>query len=136
MAKTTGKISGTLILVSAAGETITCSTGCTLTITNERIETTCKDDAGAGTYTAGKQDWSLQVDGITKYDTVTNFSKVAVLAKNATVVTWQVETGNAEDPYFEGDGFVGDFTYEGPLNAPSTWSITASPTGPLYLFNT
>lgn len=136
MAKTTGKISGTLILVSAGGETISCSTGCTLTITNERLETTCKDDNGVGTYTAGKQDWSIQVDGITKFDTVSNFSKVAALAKTADVVTWQVETGNADDPYFEGDGFVGDFTYEGPLNAPSTWSITAAPTGPLYLFNT
>lgn len=135
MAKTTGKISGNLILASLDGETIGCSTGCTLTITNERLETTCKDNDGARTYEPGSQDCSLQVTGITKFDTVSNFTSIFEAAMSKQTVTWRVESSNADDPYFEFEGFITDCTFEGPLNAPSTWSFTAAPTGPLYLFN-
>lgn len=136
MAKTTSHISGTAILVDADGETIACSTNAVLTITNERLETTCKDDNGAKTYTPGSQDWSLQLEGITKFDTVSNFSTVAALAVSQDIVSWVMQTGNTDDPAFTGDGFVGDFTYNAPLNAPSTWSLTVAPTGPLDLSNT
>lgn len=136
MAKTTGKIGGTAILVDAAGVTIACSTNATLTITNERTETTCKDDDGAKTYEAGSQDWSLELEGITKFDTVSNFSTVAALAVNKAEVEWVMQTSNSEDPVFTGTGFVGDFTYNAPLNAPSTWSISIAPTGPIALTNT
>jgi len=136
MAKTTGKIRGTAILVAADGETIACSTNATLTITNNREESTCKDDDGAVTYSVGSQDWSLQLEGITKYDTASNFSTVAELAVSKDIVAWSMQTGNADDPVFSGEGFVGDFTYNAPLNAPSTWSITIAPTGPISLTNT
>lgn len=136
MAKTTGKIRGTAILVSAAGETIGCSTNAVLTITNNREETTCKDDDGAATYSPGAQDWSLTLDGITKFDTVSNFSTVSELAVSKEEVTWSMQTGNAEDPVFSGTGFIGSFTYNAPLNAPSTWSLEVAPTGPISLSNT
>lgn len=136
MAKTTGKIRGTAILVSAAGETIACSTNATLTITNERLETTCKDDNGAKTYEPGSQDWSLELEGITKFDTVSNFSTMAELAMTQEQVVWTMTSGNVDDPVFTGTGFVGDFTYNAPLNEPSTWSASIAPTGPLSLTNT
>jgi predicted secreted protein len=136
MAKSTGKINGTAILVDAEGVTIACSTNATLNITNERLETTCKDDGGAKTYEPGSQDWSLELEGITKFDTVSNFSTVAGLAKSKEEVEWVMTTGNPDDPTFTGTGFVGDFTWNAPLNAPSTWSISISPTGPLSLTNT
>jgi predicted secreted protein len=136
MAKSTGKINGTAILVSADGTTIACSTNATLTITNERLETTCKDDNGAKTYEPGSQDWALDLEGITKFDTVSNFSTVAELAVSQEEVTWVMETANSDDPNFTGVGFVGDFTYNAPLNASSTWSISIAPTGPIYLLNT
>jgi predicted secreted protein len=136
MAKTTGKISGTLILVDAGGTTIGCSTNATLTITNERLETTCKDDEGAKTYTVGSQDWSLQVDGLVIYETPSNFSTVAAAAINATTIAWTMGTDNADDPVFSGSGFIGDFNYGAGLNAPATWSFTVAPTGPISLTNT
>ena len=136
MAKTTGKINGTLILVDADGTTIGCSTNAQLTITNERLETTCKDDNGAKTYEVGSQDWSLQVDGLVKYDTASNFSLVAAAAINATEIEWVMATGNSDDPAFTGTGFIGDFSYGAGLNAPATWSFTVAPTGPIALSNT
>lgn len=136
MAKSTGKIGGNAVLVYQEGELITCTTGATLNINNETIETTCKDNDGARTYEPGSQEWTVEVQGITKYDNLTNFSAVAELAKSRATVTVKVGTENPDDPYFEGDAFVSAFTYEGPLNAPSTWSITFSAIGPIYLVNT
>jgi predicted secreted protein len=136
MAKSTGKINGTLILVDADGTTIGCSTNATLNVTNERLETTCKDDNGAKTYEAGSQDWSLDVEGLVKFDTASNFSLVAAAAMSREEITWSMGTGNTDDPVFSGKGFIGDFSYGAGLNAPATWSFTVSPTGPLTLSNT
>jgi predicted secreted protein len=136
MAKTTGKINGTLILVDAGGTTIGCSTNATLNITNERLETTCKDDNGAKTYSVGSQDWSLEVEGLVVYATPSNFSLVAAAAVNQTVLAWSMSTENVDDPVFTGSGFLGDFSYGAGLNAPATWSFSVAPTGPITLTNT
>jgi predicted secreted protein len=136
MAKTTGKINGTLILVDAGGTTIGCSTNAELTITNERLETTCKDDNGAKTYTVGSQDWSLKVDGLVIFESVSNFSVVAAAAVDQTVIAWTMGTDNSDDPVFSGSGFLGDFNYGAGLNAPATWSFTVAPTTAITLTNT
>lgn len=137
MAKSTGTILGTTVLVSNDGETIACTTNATLTITNEEIETTCKDNNGAKTFVAGSQDWTVEVQGNTKYDASFGFSELAALAMSGSTVELIIGSiGNADNPYFQGDAFVSSFTYEGPLNAPSTFSVTYRPRGPLYLFNT
>lgn len=136
MAKTTGKINGTLILVSADGTTLGCSTNATLNITNERLETTCKDNNGAKTYTVGSQDWSLSVEGLVIYETPSNFSVVAAAAVNQSEIEWVMSTGNSDDPVFTGTGFLGDFSYGAGLNQPATWSFTVAPTSPIVLSNT
>lgn len=136
MAKSTGKIGGNAVLVYQEGELITCTTGATLSVNNETVETTCKDNNGARTYEPGSQEWTIEVEGITKFDVVTNFSAIAALAKSAETVLLKYGTENPDDPYWEGEGFVSAFSYEGPLNAPSTWSATFSARGPINLFNT
>lgn len=136
MAKTTNTILGTTVLVSNDTEQIACTTGATLTITNEEIETTCKDNGGAKTFAAGSTDWTLEVQGNTKYDASYGFSELAQLAMTKATVSVQVGgLDNPDDPYFQGDAFVSSFTYEGPVNAPSTFSVTYRPRGPLYYFN-
>lgn len=137
MAKTTGKVNGTAIGISADGVTIACSTNATLTITNETRETTCKDDDGAVTNEPAAQSWSMTLDGLTKYDTVANYSTIAQLAKSQEIVTWLFKSfNNVDDPYWEGQGFVGNFTHNAGLNETSNWSIEVSPTGPISLHNT
>lgn len=136
MAKTTGKISGNLIMVSREGEQISCSTNATFNATRERIETTCKDNDGAKTYTPGSIDGTIEVQGISKYDTATNLTAIQTAFFNGTEETWQFGSlDNTDDPYYEFEGFISDFTVEGPLNAPSTWSFTVVPTGPISMFN-
>jgi hypothetical protein len=137
MAKTTGKISGNLILVSIGGTTIACTTSASFNGTTERIETTCKDDGGTKTYEAGSQDGTFSVQGITKFDTASNFALVFAAWKNKTEAEFQLGgLDNADDPYVQFEGFISNVTWEGPLNAPSTWSFEAAPVGPFYIFNT
>lgn len=137
MAKTTDKISGNLILTAIDGVQIGCTTGATLTLSTERIETTCKDNNGARTYEAGSQDATLSVNGNVKFDTVSNFSAIVTAWKNKTEVTWtHGGLDNADDPYVQFDGFIANLTWEGPMNAPSTWSFEAVPTSEILIFNT
>lgn len=136
MAKTTGKINGTLILVDAEGTTIGCSTNATFNMTNERLETTCKDDNGAKTYTAGSQDWNLSVEGISIFETPSNISTILAAVKGQTIITWTWGTGNADDPTIEGEGFIDNFDWNAPLNEPSTWSFTVAATGDVTITNT
>lgn len=136
MAITAGTISGNGILVYVAGTAIGCTTGGTLTITNNQIETTCKDDDGAVTYAAGSQDWNIQVDGNTKLDAPVGLPALATLAMSKATVTVRMATANTtDDPYFEGAAFVSAFTWTNPVNGTSTYSVTFTPRGPLYLFN-
>src|SRR6187549_2796434 len=136
MAKTAGKYSGNLIMVDKEGEQISCTTGATFTGSTERLETTCKDNDGAKTYTAGSQDGNIQVQGI-QTDVATNFSAIVAAWKAKTVETWQYGAlDNSDNTYLEFEGFISDLTWEGPLNAPATWSFTVSPTSEILVFNT
>ncbi len=137
MAKTTGKISGNLIMVSADGDQLACTTGATFNATRERIETTCKDNNGAKTYEPGSMDGTIEVQGIAKYDTATSLSLIQEAFFNGTEQEWQFGSlDNPDDTYYQFQGFVSDFSVEGPLNAPETWSATIVPTGPILMFNT
>lgn len=137
MAKTTGKINGTAIGISADGVTITCSTNATLTITNASRETTCKDDDGAVTNEPAAQSWAMTLDGLTKYDTASNYSAVAAYAKTQEIVTWVFKSfNNADDPTWSGEGFIGSFTQNAQMAETSNWSIEVTPTGPISLTNT
>lgn len=136
MAVTAGTMSGNGVLVYLEGTAIGCTTGGTLTITNNQIETTCKDDDGAVTYSPGSQDWNIQVDGNTKLDAPVGLQALAELAMSKDTVTVRMATSNVvDDPYFEGEAFVSSFNWTNPVNAPSTYSVTFSPRGPISLFN-
>ena len=137
MAKTPGKLSGNLILMSFDGTQVSCSTGASFNGTTERIPTTCKDENGATTYTPGSLDGTVSIQGITKLDTVSNFPLIVAAWKNKTI--GEVQYGgldNADDTYIQFEGFVANLVWEGPLNNPSTWSFDAVPTGEIHVFNT
>jgi predicted secreted protein len=135
MAVTPGIINGNKVLVYIDGVAIGCTTGGTLTITNEQIETTCKDNDGAKTYLAGSQDWNIQVSGNTKFDAPVGLNALGEAAKTAATVTVRMATGNADDPYYEGDAFISSFTWDNATNAVSTYSATFSPRSAIAMFN-
>jgi hypothetical protein len=137
MAKTTGKISGNIILVSKGGTTVGCTTDASLQLTRERIETTCKDDGGVRTYVKGSLESTINATVITKFDTASNLTLLMTAVMEGDPETIQYGgLDNADDPYVEFEGFISDLTWTGPMNAPSNIQFTISPSGPPSLFNT
>ena len=137
MAVSPGVILGTAILQSIDGQTILCSTSATLTITNEEIETTCKDNDGAYTSIPGMQKWSIQIQGNIVYDNATGVRDLQELAMSkATTEAMFGVLDNPDDPVFTGDAFVSSLVLTGGQNSPGTWDVTLSPRGPLSLSNT
>lgn len=136
MAVTVGVIGGNIVGIYRGNTLIGCSTGATFSGTNAEIETSCKDNDGAVTYTPGAQGWSMSINGNAKVDNVEGMADILQLWKTKGTSTFKFGTSNADDPYVEGLGYISAFTWEGPLNAPATWSATISPRGPIYLFNT
>lgn len=135
MAVTAGPILGTALLQSIDGDTILCSTNATLTITNEEIETTCKDDDGAYTSVPGQQKWTIQIQGNIVYDNATGVRDLQILAANKATTTVIFGTDNVDDPAWTGDAFVSSLVLTGGLNSPATWDVTFSPRGPISLSN-
>ncbi len=136
MAKTTGKISGNIILVSIGGVTVTCTTNASISITRQRIPTACKDDDGQTTYTIGGLDASIQCDLIVKFDTASNLKLIAESIFNGSKA--EIQYGgleNDDDPYIVFEGALFDLKWDGPLNNPSAASFTALPTGKVSLMN-
>jgi len=78
----------------------------------------------------------MQINGIAKVDNVEGMANILEMWKSKSTATFRFGTSNDDDPYLEGEGFVSEFSWEGPLNAPSTWSATIKPMGPIYLVNT
>lgn len=136
MAVTEGVISGNLVDISRDDVRIGCGTNAELTIDNEQVETTCKDNDGARTYTPGSQNWGMTFQGNLKFDGVEGYRQIAALAKTRATAEFRYGTTNTDDPFWIGDGFISNLTTTGDVNAPATWSATVSPRGPIYLFNT
>ena len=136
MAVSPGVILGTFILQSIDGNTILCSTSATLTITNEEIETTCKDNEGAYTSIPGMQKWSIQIQGNIVYDNSTGVRDLQDLAMTKATTAVVFGTLETDDPAFTGNAFVSNLTLTGGQNSPATWDVTFSPRGPLSLSNT
>lgn len=138
MAKTTGKISGNIRMLYMDDVLVGCTTANGMTGSNEQIETTCKDGTNPPprTYESGVQEASLTADMIVRFDDANQYSKVAAAWVAATEHTWKLATPNADDPYWQVDGKISQFNETGNLNSPLTVSITISPTGKMYLFNT
>lgn len=136
MAVSPGVILGTVMLQSIDGNTILCSTSATLTITNEEIETTCKDNGGAYTSVPGQQKWTIQIQGNIVYDNATGVRDLQELAANGATAAVVFGTDNSDDPAWTGDAFVSSLVLTGGQNSPGTWDVTFSPRGPIALSNT
>ncbi len=138
MAKSEGLLSGNVIYIYVDGVAIACLTSTNMSLTNNQIETTCKDDDGAITYLAGSQDWTMDAAGNSKTGAsiVVGRDALREIAKTKETVTLQYRGSNADDSYWEGEGFLNTWSESADVNAPSTWTANFLPRGPIYLMNT
>jgi hypothetical protein len=138
MAKSEGLQSGNSIFIFVDDVAIACLTNASMNLTNNQIETVCKDDDGAITYLPGSQDWSMAASGNTKTGTgiVVGRDELRRIAKTKETVELRYGSTNVDDSFWLGNGFLNTWDETDDVNAASTWSASFLPRGPLYLFNT
>lgn len=120
---TTGKVSGNLFLIYVDGVAIACSTTASASITNEKIEVTCKDNNGAKTYLLGGQDTTFTVGGIFQFDNV-GIDLLTDVVINKTIVTVRFGTDVIGDFFLEMEALISDLQIQADLNTPATYTAT------------
>jgi len=125
---TTGTVKGNLVGVYIQGggggfDLIACGTNASLNISNEMIETVCKDNDGARTVLPGQRTVTISVEGLTAYDNVGRTNLIdAVIDK--TELTLQYGSGVTGDPFIQVDAFISSFEENAPLNDSTSFSVT------------
>ena len=127
---TTGTVKGNLvgIYISDGAATpvyslIACGTNASLSITNEMIETVCKDNDGARSVLPGQQSVNMTIEGLTAYDNYGR-SELFASAKNKTQLTLRYGSGVTGDPYVQVDAFITSFEESAPLNDSTSFNVS------------
>jgi len=127
---TTGTVKGNLVGVyiqdaDGSGDTnfdlIACGTNASLNITNEMIETVCKDNDGARSVLPGQQSISITVEGLTAYDNVGR-EHLFDAVKDKSELTLQYGSGVTGDPYVQVDAYITSFEESAPLNDSTSFT--------------
>lgn len=125
---TTGTVKGNLIGVYVYDgvsdyDLIACATNASLSISNDIIETVCKDNDGARTILPGQQSVTINVEGLTAYDNVGR-TELFSAVKDKTELTLQYGSGVTGDPYVQVNAYITSFEETAPLNDSTTYSVT------------
>lgn len=124
---TTGTVKGNLVgvYINDAGtySLVACGTNATVNISNEMIETVCKDNDGARTVLPGQQSITMTVEGLTAYDNVGR-TELIDAAIDKTELTLRYGSGVNGDPYLQVDAFITSFEESAPLNDSTTFSVS------------
>lgn len=124
---TTGTVKGNLVGVyindGGTYDLVACGTNATVNISNEMIETVCKDNDGARSVLPGQQSITMTVEGLTAYDNVGR-TELIDAALDKTELTLRYGSGVAGDPYLQVDAFITSFEESAPLNDSTSFSVS------------
>jgi|TARA_B110000914_G_scaffold224246_1_gene241559 hypothetical protein len=129
---TTGTVKGNLVGVyildaDASGDSnydlIACGTNASLNLTNEMIETVCKDNDGARSVLPGQQSVSINIDGLTAYNNIGR-THLFASAKDKTALTLRYGTGVTGDQYAQVTAYITSFEETAPLNDSTSFSVS------------
>ena len=129
---TTGTVKGNLVGVyildaDASGDAnydlIACGTNASLNLTNEMIETVCKDNDGARSVLPGQQSVSINIDGLTAYNNIGR-THLFASAKDKTQLTLRYGSGVTGDPYVQVTAYITSFEETAPLNDSTSFTVS------------
>lgn len=129
---TTGTVKGNLVGVfvqdgDADGDTdfdlIACATNASFSLSNELIDTVCKDNDGARSFIAGMQSLTVSVEGLTAYDNVGR-DILFTRARDKTTVVIKYGTGVTGDPFAQANAIITAFEETAGVNDVTTFNIT------------
>lgn len=117
---TSGVLNGNNLLVYIGGVAIGCITDCEFTSTNTEIEAICKGYRGT---LSGSNTWSVSCNGLWRFDAGYGPKDLLNAHKNDDTVTILFGTDETGDTVITGDVKIPEFTWAGPLDAASTFSV-------------
>ncbi|MDA0304100.1 MAG: phage tail tube protein [Bacteroidetes bacterium] len=127
---TLGTVKGNLVGVyisdgatPAVYSLIACGTNASLNITNDMIETVCKDNDGARSVLPGQQSVSMSIEGLTAFNNVGR-TELFGSAKDKTQLTLRYGSGVTGDPYVQVDAYISSFEETAPLNDSTSFSVS------------
>ena len=127
---TTGTVKGNLVGVyisdgaeSPQYDLIACATNASLNITNDMIETVCKDNDGARSVLPGQQSVNISIEGLTAYNNVGR-TQLFASVKDKTQLTLQYGTGVTGDAFVQVDAYISSFEETAPLNDSTSFSVS------------
>lgn len=123
-------LNGNDVVVKVGGTTIGCLTGCSISSTLNQIDVTCKDDSGNKAFLASGLDVGVTFNGFFKPDASYGMEDLWDIHIAKTEVSLMF--GDAVNMAIYGQAYLTELTWDGPLNAGSTFSgkfsITGTPT--------
>ena len=127
---TTGTVKGNLVGVYIADgadpvgyDLIACGTNASLNITNDMIETVCKDNDGARSVLPGQQSINITIEGLTAYNNVGR-TQLFASVKDKTQLTLRYGSGVTGDPYVQVNAYITSFEETAPLNDSTSFSVS------------
>lgn len=127
---TTGTVKGNLVGVYIADDSdpvgydlIACGTNASLNITNDMIETVCKDNDGARSVLPGQQSINITIEGLTAFDNVGR-TELFASVQNKTQLTLRYGSGVTGDPYVQVNAYITSFEETAPLNDSTSFSVS------------
>ena len=124
---TTGTVKGNLVGVyiqdGSTFDLIACGTNASLNITNDMIETVCKDNDGARSVLPGQQSINITIEGLTAYNNVGR-TQLFASVKDKTQLTLRYGSGVTGDPYVQVNAYITSFEETAPLNDSTSFSVS------------
>lgn len=116
-------VKGNSVLIYIDNVAIGCLTGGTFSSNGNPIDVTCKDNDGAPQSLPSKGPWSISGQGNFNTDSSVGLSELLSARKNQTKLQVKYGGDTDGDLYVIGSVYLNQLTWEGPLNAASTFSF-------------
>lgn len=127
---------GNAVLMFANGQAVGCTTGGSITIEGQEIETTCKDNNGAYTSVIGSDRWTGEIAGNFNDESSVGLEELLQFKKNKTLIGIKMAVVNPVNGntvsgglYFAGYARITNLTWSSDLNAPSSYTVSLGGSG-------
>lgn len=120
-------INGNDVGLSVGSTLIGCLTGATFSSSNEVITVTCKDNDGARATLPGGNSATISFNGFFNPSSTYGLNELMEIHTEKTEINWHY--GDNTNLTLHGAGTLDELSWEGPLNAGSTFSGTITVTG-------
>lgn len=122
-------VNGNDVGVYVEGQLIGCLTNATFSSSNEEIDVTCKDNAGARQVLPGGQTGEISFEGFFDPASTYGFQDLVNVHKNKTRVWVKMSYDATDSLTVTGYAYLNQIEWVGPLNAGTTFSGTFTFTG-------